>query len=64
MNEATILEGHDPCEKLKTTSLGTAPRSVLVYRFNNTFTSIMIDGILVRNQNGHHFKTSQTGLER
>ena len=36
----------------------------LVYRFINKFTIRMIDGILVRNQNGHHFKTSQTGLER
>ena len=38
--------------------------TILVYRFINTFTTIMIDGILVRNQNGHHFKTSKTGLER
>ena len=40
------------------------PEVPLVYRFINTFTIVMIDGILVRNQNGHNFKTSKTGLER
>ena len=63
-SEGTGWDGANFAQRTVEKYFSTSPDSALVYRFNNTFTSIMIDGILVRNQNGHHFKTSQTGLER